>query len=570
MKKLITVLLAAVMVFSLVGILNIAPAKVAAESSNLALNKPVTEELEEGTTSLGDPYWSVSYLTDGSRFDTTAYDAGNQPVDTRYGWYVVKSGTEAMNASAIIDLQATYEVCRVKLYTEYHFLGLKFPNTYDVYVSTDGSNWTKVLGQANRSGYLTHALEFEFDKISARYVKLTVVYGNDIVDDAEDGGYVQYAGLGEVEVYDTYTSGNIAAFKTSTETVEAAPVVTTWVLGTSAQWDAHAVTGPSVPYTFGPYTMTGWIAVAQTESADMRMDVDLHGKYTINKINIIPMPWSNTGKDDAGWYFPNTYEVLISEDGSNWTSVYKGENESAVDVKGNTRTIEFSAVDANYVRLVINKGTATGNGDFWTGFGGIEVYGSYKLPEPAVEAGLRDFDSAKGDHMSYDQILVNDAEIANGNDAVIAAKALIDGSDGTIETVAMYGWYGNDNSKIESFGYMIDNNDPVYGEFKFEPTEQAVIDNGGESRYKIVIDVTGLKDGKTHKIQAVAKLENGEIVKLNRNDNGTKDRDAYVNYKAVKVEEPQPTTGDMTIALIAVVAVLALAAVVVISKRKAF
>ena len=188
--------------------------------------------------------------------------------------------------------------------------------------------------------------------------------------------------------------------------------------------------------------------------------------------------------------------------------------------------------------------------------------------EPA--AGLRDFDSAKGDHMSYDQILVNDAEIANGNDAVIAAKALIDGSDGTIETVAMYGWYGNDNSKIESFGYMIDNNDPVYGEFKFEPTEQAVIDNGGESRYKIVIDVTGLKDGKTHKIQAVAKLENGEIVKLNRNDNGTKDRDAYVNYKAQLVEEPNTQTGDATVAIFAVIAVLALGAVVVFSKKRAF
>ena len=40
----------------------------------------------------------------------------------------------------------------------------------------------------------------------------------------------------------------------------------------------------------------------------------------------------------------------------------------------------------------------------------------------AFADGLRDFDSAKGDKLSYDQILVNGAEIANGNSAVIAAK----------------------------------------------------------------------------------------------------------------------------------------------------
>ena len=575
MKKVLVYLLAAVMVLSLVGVLNIAsPLKAAAESANLALNKPVTEELEEGTSSMGDPYWGIACLTDGSRFDTTEYDAGNQPVDTRYGWYVIKVGEDPMNASAVIDLQAAYDVCRIKLYTEYHFLGTKFPNTYDVYLSADGSSWTKVISVSGRSDFLTHALEYEFDKVNARYVKFTIVKGNDIVDDAEDGGFIQYAGLGEIEVYDTYTSGNIAMFKTATETKD--PAVNTWVLGNSGQWDDHAVVGPSVPYAFGPYNMTGWIAVAATEDAEMRLDVDLHGKYKINKINLVPMPWSNTGNDDAGWYFPNTYDVLISVDGSNWTSVYKGENESTVGVKGKTRTIEFSEKEASYVRLAINKGTATGNGDFGTGLGGHEVYGAYAVtvPEdtqPATEpaGGIRDFSTAdNGDLMSYDQILVNGAEIANGNDAVIAAKALVDGSDGSVQTIAMHGWYGNKNSKIESFGYMIDSKAPVFGDFKVD-AEQAVIDAGGEYRYTITVDVSGLTDGKTHKIQAVVKLENGDIVKMNRNADG-KDRDAYVNYKAQYVQETQPATGDMTVAMFAVVAVLAMGAAVVFAKKRAF
>ena len=288
-----------------------------------------------------------------------------------------------------------------------------------------------------------------------------------------------------------------------------------------------------------------------------------------NKYAAVKYRTSSAGVDSIDFYIaidePHAIARNIVADGE-WHYTYADMSEGGSSNKwdGNGTIARFDMMAGSGTDWAIDIAEIA----FFTSEDAATEYG--EAGGAQVEAGLRDFDSAKGDHMSYDKIYVNGDEIADGNDAVIAAKALVDGSDGTIENVAMYGWYGNDNSKIESFGYMIDNNDPVYGEFKFEPTEQAVIDNGGESRYKIVIDVTGLKDGKTHKIQAVAKLENGEIVKLNRNDNGTKDRDAYVNYKAVKVEEPQPTTGDMTIALIAVVAVLAVAAVVVISKRKAF
>ena len=178
MKKILAYLLVAVMAFSVIGMLNLAaPMKASADSGNLALNKPVTEELNE-CVAMGDPYWNVDYINDGERFDNTTYGADNQPVCNQYGWYVVKQDSEPMNASATIDLEGTYDVCRIKLYTEYHFLGTKFPNTYDVYVSADGTNWTRVCGEAGRTGHMTHAREFEFDKISARYVKVTIVRGH--------------------------------------------------------------------------------------------------------------------------------------------------------------------------------------------------------------------------------------------------------------------------------------------------------------------------------------------------------------------------------------------------------
>jgi hypothetical protein len=199
----------------------------------------------------------------------------------------------------------------------------------------------------------------------------------------------------------------------------------------------------------------------------------------------------------------------------------------------------------------------------------LKVGTGVKPEQPATEGTIRDFAKDKGDAMSYDAIYVNGEKVAEQNDPVIAYKKLIDGSDGHITSVGMYGWYGNSSAKIVSFGYMIDGNEPVFGDFKFEPTEDAVIQAGGESRYLITIDVTGLKDGKDHKIQAVAKMDNGDIVKLNRFE-GEKDRDAYVNYRAQLVEDqnpPTPVTGDATVALTSIVAVISLAAVVVFRKR---
>ncbi len=157
------------------------------------------------------------------------------------------------------------------------------------------------------------------------------------------------------------------------------------------------------------------------------------------------------------------------------------------------------------------------------------------------EAVTRDFDAAEGDALSYDQILVNGTEVANGNSAVIATKQLIADDEGTITSVSMHGWYGNANLAIDQFGYTVDGGEPVFGDFKVA-TEDAVYGVGGEfaSRFTITVDVSEFAKGKVYKIQAVAKLENGDIVILNRFDNpGTdneKDRDIYVNFRTQGLE----------------------------------
>ena len=156
------------------------------------------------------------------------------------------------------------------------------------------------------------------------------------------------------------------------------------------------------------------------------------------------------------------------------------------------------------------------------------VHSQTDVAEPSPV--LRYFSSENGDRLSYDQIFVNNMRVANGNGAVSAKKKLVDGSNGNIKTVAMHGWFGNQKMKINSYGYTVDGGEPVYGAFA-KYAERQVIAAGGESRFTIVTDVSGYQDGAIHKMQAVVKLENGDVVILNKNENG-EERDVYLNYKA--------------------------------------
>ncbi|MBR5006266.1 MAG: hypothetical protein IKY07_04160, partial [Clostridia bacterium] len=77
MKKILAYLLVAVMAFSVIGMLNLAaPMKASADSGNLALNKPVEEDLGD-CIAMGAPYWGVDFINDGERFDTTNYVGGD-------------------------------------------------------------------------------------------------------------------------------------------------------------------------------------------------------------------------------------------------------------------------------------------------------------------------------------------------------------------------------------------------------------------------------------------------------------------------------------------------------------
>ena len=557
MKRILVIVLSVVMLFSLV----IAVPSFAAEEENVALGKPVYAVLNGGGAT-DATFWGPAMLVDGVAQDTTNGNA--------LGWSFSTAITAGLNVdiSAYIDLGALYSVDSIVVVPMQWVPSATYPGAYEIYVSKDFVNWTKVGEASADKGPRDGNDVYSFDAVEAQFVRLRCTSMNGAWADTA----FLYNGFGDLQVFGTKVKDSnytLKEYKNYNGTLINIPEYEAGeVLGGTTAWIGH--TSGSLEYSITFQTDVSFWAVNFPLSwgaygTPLKFTLEKDGSTVFTK-NIVRNGDGALTVDfgdtlEAGQY---VLKLTITDD------TLADENKYAYyNVIGHASEPlgEEYCINSNGTGSVLEGAMILYSFDEGRGF--VKI-GEETQPATEPAAGLRDFDSAKGDHMSYDQILVNDAEIANGNDAVIAAKALIDGSDGTIENVAMYGWYGNDNSKIESFGYMIDNNDPVFGEFKFEPTEQAVIDNGGESRYKIVIDVTGLKDGETHKIQAVAKLENGEIVKLNRNDNGTKDRDAYVNYKAQYVEEPHTQTGDTSVAIFAAVAVLALGAAVVLLKKKAY
>ncbi len=174
---------------------------------------------------------------------------------------------------------------------------------------------------------------------------------------------------------------------------------------------------------------------------------------------------------------------------------------------------------------------------------------------------------------SFDSFFVNDVLNFGKDDGAASDKLdevdrTVDGSDGSVTKLVLRGWIGF-AEEIESFGYQV-NGKNVFGDFA-ATTEDAVKKAGGEnaSRFQIEIDASALKG--TNKIVAVVKLTNGAIVKLDETLVATGPATPpNTSFTFIGVPEEVPATGDMTVAMFAVIAVLAMGAAVVFMKKRAF
>ena len=155
--------------------------------------------------------------------------------------------------------------------------------------------------------------------------------------------------------------------------------------------------------------------------------------------------------------------------------------------------------------------------------------------------------------VSRDQLTVDNADRAKfgGNSEVTDVDLKADVG----KELRIWGWLGT-TSPITGFGYKINGGDVVTGDFAVAP-EGPVVDAAKAkgateaSRYAIMVPITA----DNYKIEAVVITEAGTEVIWTVN---------------VTAAEEVPQTGDISVAMFAVIAVLALGATVVFKKKREF
>ncbi|MBP5779985.1 MAG: discoidin domain-containing protein [Clostridia bacterium] len=608
------------------------------DDSDIALGKPAFVDLKGGAA-YGLPFWADEFITDGTKW---LFDAG-LGLQPPLGWYAAGEG---MTAKIYVDLEAVYDLSKIKLYPM-GFADGTFPNTFNVYTSLDSENWDLVGGYSNMVLFADPTAQLTFETTNrARFICVDVT--------AVNGGS---ASIGEIEAYGTYveeselTKPGYLPYKTyegkangadpgglsswtgfstgalthkfvfntdvsfykigfpafwggagtpvtvelvkngetvfSTDIVLAGDGAITIDLGKTLDAGEYickmTITNDSVNADTGNYNCYFVIGYADNgllgkdyvgcERGQIAFDLysnDNTGEGFIKRIYKEGMSRDQVmieGVDKAkfggnsavteieenlydyigkqiqfwGWYGNNMglNDFGVKVDGADMVVGGRYTDSSiAAHLTTNVFNGDLAFADRYSIYVDITEGEHTAEVYALTDNGEVLVWTiNYKATDPEAH-GLRDFDKAKGDALSYDSILKNGEIIADGNANVIATKKLVDGSDGSFTTIGMRCWFGNANSSIVSYGYRIDGGEPVYGDFA-ETAEQDVINAGGESRFTVTVDVTDLKDGKEHKIEVVAKLENGDIVILNRYDvESDKDREVYVNYKAPEAVTP--------------------------------
>ena len=190
---------------------------------------------------------------------------------------------------------------------------------------------------------------------------------------------------------------------------------------------------------------------------------------------------------------------------------------------------------------------------------------------------------------SFDSIFVNDVLNFGEGDGGASGKLdnhdrTVDGSDGSVTSITLRGWIGFEGQGIDQFGYQVGDSAPVFADSNREERGDigAIRDpgNGGEfaDAYRIVIDTTNIKGTKS--IIACVKLADGTVVKIDesvkRNGEGTTPNTSFTFIGVPDDTQPTtggeevPKTGDATVAMFAVLAVLAMGAAVVFAKKRSF
>ena len=400
---------------------------------NLALNKTVT-----ASKSISSPGWwaDANVLIDGDRNNYRASDKQN------IGW---SSAMSDASVYLQIDLGNECTFNTVDIYgtgaTGANKLCRWFPKSYLIQVSDNGSEWETVYTATNVPQPYSDAegnnpaIRHEFDAVTARYIRVQVTALNDKYTTAW-GSTEQYAQLAEIEVYydasaaelnelikkaeklssadytvtgwkkfsdmlneakNTYANGTVSEKIAATKKLNAAmtelkkhitsniavlgSITASKSISSPARWaDANVlIDGDRNNYRAADNQNIGWSSAMS--DASVYLQIDFGEEYTFNTVDIYGT--GVTGANKICRWFPKGYLIQVSNNGSEWETVYTATNvpQPYSDADGNNPAIrhEFDAVTARYIRVQVTAlndkyTTAWGSTEQYVQLAEIEVY----------------------------------------------------------------------------------------------------------------------------------------------------------------------------------------------------
>ncbi len=331
------------------------------ESDNILQNKIPTD----ASSSTGANGWFLNKLTDGITVSTA----------TSNGWKPLGE-----SATAVYDLNTVKTFNRLDIYPAGNksACGASFPTSVTILTSDDGVNYTECANFKNIARPTFNAPSFDFTAVTARYVKF--VFGGSSLTGLE---------ICELALYND--AGTISQGKTDyanpTYNLDDNLALGKPVHSSEIGWCSEAegtgliyLTDGYKMYKTHPKTGEYWTSVWPSDYHKERNEtcwvmVDLGASYYFNRVSLYPR-----GTD--GRFFPEDYEIQVSDDGENWNTVLTVTGDTSTEIKGRDHT--FDEVQSRYVRVMILKhfAQAAGKG-YTTQLSELEVFASRTVEEEA-------------------------------------------------------------------------------------------------------------------------------------------------------------------------------------------
>jgi hypothetical protein len=275
--------------------------------------------------------WSIHKVNDGTKLST----------EKSMGW---KQTSDIVSTHYLyFDLRDERQFNRIDIYPAGIGVasGNLFPESIAIYVSNDEVNWEKIYENNSIGRPTVEVPVLRFETISARFVKIefpkTIGTAISEIEGYLDNGEIPLPNKTTYVKPNTRPDMNLAIDK---------PVRSSHSYN-DAVWNPQNVVDGIVMASWPTDKTLGWHAGNyDTTDVEVWLQIDLEAYYVINRVVLYP-------RGNGGICFPKDYEIQVSENGIDWTTVYCMTNDENIGEKA--RIIDFDEISAKYVRLYVTK-----------------------------------------------------------------------------------------------------------------------------------------------------------------------------------------------------------------------